>query len=69
MPPPLDPIALRARGFAALVDGPGRVNAVRFLHPFEKSPLDYTADRATLLPDLPAEELVRRMRDAEARKA
>lgn len=67
MPPPPDPIDRHARGVAALVDALGRVNAVRCLHPFETSPLDSTAARATLLPDLPAGERVRRMRDAEAR--
>ncbi|HEX8339751.1 MAG TPA: hypothetical protein VF624_02475 [Tepidisphaeraceae bacterium] len=60
----LDPIDLRARGFAALVEALGWVNAVRFLHQFEKSTLDYTVERQALLPDLPADELARRVTSA-----
>jgi len=57
----LDPIDLRTRGFAALVESLGWVNAVRFLQQFEKSTLNYTVERQTLLPDLPAADLVQRV--------
>lgn len=50
----LEPIELRARGFEALVRSFGWVNAVRFIHQFEKSGLDYKAERDTLLPSLSA---------------
>lgn len=59
----LEPVELRARGFAALVETLGWVNAVRFLHQFEKSTLDYTTERQTLLPELDAAELVRRLEE------
>jgi hypothetical protein len=39
----------------------GWVNAVRFIHQFERSRLDYTAERDALLPAWDAEELVKRM--------
>ena len=61
----LDPVDLRTRGFAALVDSLGWVNAVRFLHQFEKSTLDYTAERQTLLPDLPTVDLLRRAANSD----
>ncbi len=47
----LDPVELRMRGFDALVKSLGWVNAVRFIHQFERSRLDYTAQRDALLPD------------------
>jgi hypothetical protein len=57
----LEPVELRSRGFEVLVKSLGWVNAVRFIHQFERSPQDYTAERDALLPDWNAEELVERM--------
>ncbi|HEV7299875.1 MAG TPA: hypothetical protein VGN72_10955 [Tepidisphaeraceae bacterium] len=62
----LEPVELRSRGFEALVRSLGWVNAVRFIHQFERSALNYTAERDTLLPEWSAEELVKQM-DIEAR--
>jgi hypothetical protein len=59
----LEPVELRARGFEALVKSIGWVNAVRFIHQFERSSQNYTAERDTLLPEMSGEELVRRMND------
>lgn len=60
----LEPVDLRARGFEVLVAALGWVNAVRFIHQFERSRLDYTAERDTLLPAWDAAELVNRMAGA-----
>jgi hypothetical protein len=57
----LEPVELRARGFEALVEALGWVNAVRFLQQYEKSSLDYTRERREILPDWNAEELVRQL--------
>lgn len=57
----LEPVELRARGFEALVEALGWVNAVRFLRHYEKSSLDYTAERQQILPEWNAEELVRHL--------
>ena len=57
----LEPVDLRARGFEALVNALGWVNAVRFIHQFERSRHDYTVERDALLPGWDAEELVKRM--------
>jgi hypothetical protein len=57
----LEPVELRARGFEILVQSLGWVNAVRFIHQFERSTHNYVAERDTLLPDWGAEELVKRM--------
>jgi hypothetical protein len=57
----LDPAELRHRGFAALVDALGWVNAVRFVQQYETSRLDYTAERDRILPEWDREELVRRL--------
>ena len=61
----LEPIELRARGFEALVEALGWVNAVRFLQQYEKSSLDYTTERRQILTDWNAEDLVRRLEAAE----
>jgi hypothetical protein len=60
-PPLLEPIELRTRGFEALVSALGWANAVRFIQQFERSTLDYTSERESILPDWDAAELVRRM--------
>jgi hypothetical protein len=57
----LEPAELRSRGFDALVDCLGWVNAVRFLQQYETSRLDYTAERAEVLPPWQADELVRQL--------
>ncbi|MDQ3624829.1 MAG: hypothetical protein M3463_20500 [Verrucomicrobiota bacterium] len=57
----LDPVELRMRGFDALVKSLGWVNAVRFIHQFERSRLDYTAERDAMLPGWNAQELTERM--------
>ena len=57
----LEPAELRSRGFDALVERLGWVNAVRFLQQYETSRLDYTAERADVLPPWQAEELVRQL--------
>jgi hypothetical protein len=56
----LEPVELRSRGFDALVDALGWVNAVRFIHQFERSRFDYTTERDTTLPDWDVSELVGR---------
>ena len=55
----LDPAELRTRGFDALIDALGWVNAVRFVQQYETSRLDYTAERDRLLPEWNREEFVR----------
>lgn len=57
----LEPAELRSRGFDALVECLGWVNAVRFLQQYETSRLDYTAERERILPAWQAEELVRQL--------
>jgi len=57
----LEPAELRSRGFDALVDCLGWVNAVRFLQQYETSRLDYTAERDRILPQWKADELVRQI--------
>lgn len=50
-----------ARGFEVLVKSLGWVNAVRFIHKFERSSHDYAAERDALLPELSSEEMVGRL--------
>lgn len=57
----LEPAELRTRGFDALVDALGWVNAVHFVQQYETSRLDYTAERRGILPDWDAEQLVQRL--------
>jgi hypothetical protein len=59
----LEPAELRARGFDALVDALGWVNAVRFIQQYERSALNYTAEREQILPPWGPEELIRQLRD------
>jgi hypothetical protein len=54
-----NPVELRQRGFAVLVASLGWVNAVRFLHQYEVSGLDYTKERDQILPNWDAETMVR----------
>jgi hypothetical protein len=60
-----DPVELRRRGFEALVQALGWVNAVRFLGQYEVGQGevgqgDYTRERDSFLPDWDAETLVKR---------
>ena len=55
-----DPVELRRRGFEALVQALGWVNAVRFLRQYEVGQGDYTHDRDAFLPDWEGEALVKR---------
>jgi hypothetical protein len=59
----LEPGELRTRGFEALVDALGWVNAVRFIQQYEPSRLNYTTERENVLPNWDPAELVRRLKD------
>jgi hypothetical protein len=56
-----DPVELRERGFNALVEALGWVNAVRFIQQYEKGQGDYTRERGSLLPDWDARTLVEKV--------
>lgn len=53
---------LRHRGFRALTEALGWVNAVRFLRQYDPGSGNYTEERRTLLPDWDASTLVREAR-------
>ena len=53
---------LRHRGFQALTEALGWVNAVRFLRQYDPGAGNYTEERRTLLPDWDASTLVREAR-------
>ncbi len=53
---------LRHRGFQALTEALGWVNAVRFLRQYDPGSGNYTEERRTLLPDWDATTLVREAR-------
>ena len=55
-----DPVELRRRGFEALVQALGWVNAVRFLRLYEVCQGDYTRERDAFLADWDSETLVKR---------
>jgi hypothetical protein len=55
----LDPSELRHRGFDALVDSLGWVNAVRFVQQYEMSRLDDTTERDAILPAWDRKEFAR----------
>ena len=55
-----DPVELRRRGFEALVQALGWVNAVRFLGQYEVGQGDYTRERDAFLPGWDTETLVKR---------
>ena len=61
-----DPVELRRQGFEALVKTLGWVNAVRFIQQYETSGLDYTRERAQILPEWDAETLLRKLREQSA---
>ncbi len=60
-----DPVELRQRGFNALVDQLGWVNAVRFVQQYERGQGDYTRERDTILPTWDASTLVREAKRRE----
>jgi hypothetical protein len=53
---------LRHRGFQALTEALGWVNAVRFLRQYDPGSGNYTEERRTLLPDWDPSTLVREAR-------
>jgi predicted nucleic acid-binding Zn ribbon protein len=53
---------LRHRGFKALTEALGWVNAVRFLRQYDPGSGNYTEERRTLLPDWDAATLVQEAR-------
>ena len=53
---------LRNRGFQALTEALGWVNAVRFLRQYDPGSGNYTEERRTLLPDWDASTLVQEAR-------
>jgi hypothetical protein len=53
---------LRHRGFQALTEALGWVNAVRFLRQYEPGAGNYTEERRTILPDWDAATLVGEVR-------
>lgn len=57
-----NPTELRNRGFQALTDALGWVNAVRFLRQYDPGSGNYTEERKTLLPDWDAATLVQQAR-------
>jgi hypothetical protein len=58
----IEPAELRQRGFDALVNALGWVNAVRFIQQYESSRHNYTSERANILPDWNAAEMVRQLK-------
>jgi len=56
---------LRNRGFQALTEALGWVNAVRFLRQYDSGSGNYTEERKTLLPDWDASTLVRQARELQ----
>jgi hypothetical protein len=61
---------LREKGFRALADTLGWVNAVRFLRQYDPGSGNYTQERASLLPDDTVEALtseIERIQDSAGR--
>ncbi len=54
---------LRNRGFRALVEALGWVNAVRFLRQYDPGSGNYTEERRTLLPDWDASTLIEKAKE------
>ena len=63
----VDPVELRRKGFDALVDALGWINAVHFIQQYEQGWGDYTKERHEILPDWSAEEILRNARNAKNR--
>lgn len=62
-----DPVELRRRGFAVLVDALGWVNAVRFIQQYEPGEGNYTAERDHFLPPWDARTLVQKASESTRR--
>ena len=56
---------LRNRGFRALAEALGWVNAVRFLRQYDPGSGNYTEERRTLLPDWDASTLLRKAKELQ----
>ena len=56
---------LRNRGFRALVEALGWVNAVRFLRQYDPGSGNYTEVRRTLLPDWDASTLIQKAKELQ----
>ena len=56
---------LRNRGFRALVEALGWVNAVRFLRQYDPGSGNYTEERRTLLPDWDASTLIEKAKEVQ----
>ena len=56
---------LRNRGFRALAEALGWVNAVRFLRQYDPGSGNYTEERRTLLPDWDASTLTRKAKELQ----
>jgi hypothetical protein len=54
----MTPIELYRKGFQALVDTLGYVEAVRFIHLFDKGSGDYTQERHQWLDELTMDEIL-----------
>ncbi|HTG37016.1 MAG TPA: hypothetical protein VLB76_29215 [Thermoanaerobaculia bacterium] len=54
---------LRNRGFRALVEALGWVNAVRFLRQYDPGSGNYTEERRDLLPDWDASTLIQKAKE------
>ena len=63
-----DPVELRRRGFEALVKSLGWVDAVRILHQYETSRLDYTAERDQVLPAWDSAMMMGKLRERAQNK-
>lgn len=55
-----NPAGLRRRGIEILVRELGCVDAMRFLHQYDRGRGDYTAERGGILPQRTDEEILRR---------
>jgi hypothetical protein len=64
----LEPLELRIRGFDALVQALGWVNAVRFIQQYEPSRYDYTAERDSIVPNWDAAEMGRRLKQIKPKQ-
>ena len=62
-------VELRARGFKALVEALGWVNAVQFLRQYDPGSGNYTDERQLLLPDWDAETLVSKVKELQDRRS
>jgi hypothetical protein len=61
--PITDAEELKERGFKALVDALGWVNAVRFMQLYEVSGHEYTKEREKILPDWDVETMMEKVEE------